>query len=414
MGSVLKGRERERERAFSLQPVLSSPSPLLYSTFLPLFSRLLLAAHPLLFYFTLTLFAHFPFLHLFLLTLLADMAIALCSPLRFPFSETSNQWSTWVPLLPGTHHIRFLVDGVATIAEDLPTTVDDNGSLANYVSVPISSSTPPSTSVQVIPAIPRDRDREHDQTLNQTQAQMAAPTTGNGNSFFADAEAQKEAEDGAWTDKVPWQLECAAEEEEQWLNHSHSHAHSHQHQIPPPQHPQAPSLPRHLEKLIMNQRPPTGARAVGGGGAAGAGKPSGSSTALFGDRGSLPVTTASGTNLSATASKKSGSSAAASSSPYTKLNDAPTGVHAGPGLADDGSVLPVPSHVVLHHLGTSAIRNGVLAVADTVRYRKKVRWFVRLGVFFPLLRYCLLFTDGFVLFFCFFIQYITTIYYKPT
>lgn len=41
-------------------------------------------------------------------------------------------------------------------------------------------------------------------------------------------------------------------------------------------------------------------------------------------------------------------------------------------LADDGSVLPVPSHVVLHHLGTSAIRNGVLAVADTVRYRKKV------------------------------------------
>lgn len=42
------------------------------------------------------------------------------------------------------------------------------------------------------------------------------------------------------------------------------------------------------------------------------------------------------------------------------------------GLADDNSVLPVPSHVVLHHLGTSAIRNGVLAVADTVRYKKKV------------------------------------------
>lgn len=44
-----------------------------------------------------------------------------------------------------------------------------------------------------------------------------------------------------------------------------------------------------------------------------------------------------------------------------------------PGLADDGSVLPVPSHVVLHHLSTSAIRNGVLAVANTTRYRKKVR-----------------------------------------
>jgi hypothetical protein len=41
-------------------------------------------------------------------------------------------------------------------------------------------------------------------------------------------------------------------------------------------------------------------------------------------------------------------------------------------LADDASVLPVPNHVVLHHLSTSAIRNGVLAVGNTTRYRKKV------------------------------------------
>ena len=44
----------------------------------------------------------------------------------------------------------------------------------------------------------------------------------------------------------------------------------------------------------------------------------------------------------------------------------------GPGMADDTSVLPIPSHVVLHHLSTSAIRNGVLAVGNTTRYRKKV------------------------------------------
>lgn len=43
-----------------------------------------------------------------------------------------------------------------------------------------------------------------------------------------------------------------------------------------------------------------------------------------------------------------------------------------PPLTDDGSVMPVPSHVVLQHLCTSAIRNGVLAVATTTRYRKKV------------------------------------------
>ncbi|THU81608.1 hypothetical protein K435DRAFT_675044 [Dendrothele bispora CBS 962.96] len=40
-------------------------------------------------------------------------------------------------------------------------------------------------------------------------------------------------------------------------------------------------------------------------------------------------------------------------------------------IADDPSMLPVPSHVVIHHLCTSAIRNGVLAIGETVRYRKK-------------------------------------------
>ncbi|KAF8173433.1 hypothetical protein BJ912DRAFT_991972 [Pholiota molesta] len=44
-----------------------------------------------------------------------------------------------------------------------------------------------------------------------------------------------------------------------------------------------------------------------------------------------------------------------------------------PPLTDDNSVLPVPSHVVLHHLCTSAIRNGVLAVANTTRGRRRPR-----------------------------------------
>lgn len=43
------------------------------------------------------------------------------------------------------------------------------------------------------------------------------------------------------------------------------------------------------------------------------------------------------------------------------------------GVGDDNSVLPVPNHVVLNHLATSAIKNGVLAVATTTRYHKKVR-----------------------------------------
>lgn len=42
------------------------------------------------------------------------------------------------------------------------------------------------------------------------------------------------------------------------------------------------------------------------------------------------------------------------------------------GHRDDNSVLPIPNHVVLNHLGTSAIKNGVLAVATTMRYHQKV------------------------------------------
>ncbi|KAJ4482408.1 hypothetical protein J3R30DRAFT_3459217 [Lentinula aciculospora] len=76
----------------------------------------------------------------------------------------------------------------------------------------------------------------------------------------------------------------------------------------------------------------------------------------------LPITTASGTDVNSISNT--------SNTPQIQNFSSPS-------LADDTSVLPVPSHVVLHHLCTSAMRNGVLAVGETTRYRKKVR-----GVFF--------------------------------
>jgi hypothetical protein len=107
----------------------------------------------------------------------------------------------------------------------------------------------------------------------------------------------------------------------------------------------------------------------------------------------LPITTASGTDVSSP--RPSPMSPLSSPNPNVRptspLN--PNTVPQSPGyphpqsqgqdlvIADDTSVLPVPSHVVLGHLGTSAIRDGVLAVGDTVRYRQK---------------------------------FFTTIYYKPT
>ncbi|EWC45062.1 hypothetical protein DRE_06201 [Drechslerella stenobrocha 248] len=40
-------------------------------------------------------------------------------------------------------------------------------------------------------------------------------------------------------------------------------------------------------------------------------------------------------------------------------------------IRDDSSVLPIPNHVVLNHLATSSIRNQVLAISATTRYKKK-------------------------------------------
>jgi hypothetical protein len=87
----------------------------------------------------------------------------------------------------------------------------------------------------------------------------------------------------------------------------------------------------------------------------------------------IPVTTASGTDVSAVLHGHSNPQTQPPARTLIGSSTAAIGTTAAAlMLADDGSVLPVPSHVVLHHLSTSAIRNGVLAVGNTTRYRKKV------------------------------------------
>ncbi|CEL62559.1 SNF1 protein kinase subunit beta-2 OS=Saccharomyces cerevisiae (strain ATCC 204508 / S288c) GN=SIP2 PE=1 SV=3 [Rhizoctonia solani AG-1 IB] len=127
-----------------------------------------------------------------------------------------------------------------------------------------------------------------------------------------------------WTSEIPPLLVQAARMEEEYL------AQRGQPDAPsPPLIPHPPALPRHLEKVILNARTTGNASA-----ASGIGKPTVASMGGVGPAGG----------------------------------------------ADDNSVLPVPNHVVLNHLGTSAIKGGVLAVGTTTRYHRK---------------------------------YITTIYYKP-
>jgi 5'-AMP-activated protein kinase beta subunit, interaction domain/Glycogen recognition site of AMP-activated protein kinase len=260
--------------------------------------------------------------------------------------------------LPGTHHIKFIVDDHWKLAQDLPTAVDDDGSLANYVSVPL----PAGPSAPASPP-PTSSTRPAHQISFWSQSSDAGVFTPFG--------------DEGWTSVIPPELIAAAREEEVFLANG---AVGSAPNIPP-----APVLPRHLDKLILNTRvgapPPPPVkdrrhRARSRHGEFGMTRPDQEEPSASGSH--IPVTTASGTDVSAVRhGHVNMQSQSHSRSPVRALFGGSTTVLGSTAaalmLADDASVLPVPSHVVLHHLSTSAIRNGVLAVGSTTRYKKKVR-----------------------------------------
>ena len=296
-----------------------------------------------------------------------------------------------VSLLPGTHHLKFIVDDQIRLTNDYPRAVDDrDGSLANYVAVPHpTSSSPPNTMQLATPLASPHHTHPNQFNSFWSDSTGAGPTGGS-------------SRNAKWTTEIPPELIAAAAEEEAYLASADSPTSSAS-GVPTPNIPPAPALPRHLDKLILNVRPPAMAGPVNStsgtterdkrrstrekerqrrdrerakegrssqlGMTSAEGAPAEDGAGLNGPAAPppplhLPVVTASGTDVTAQMLQAAG--------PPTPPA-LPTGRPLdGPGISDDASVLPVPSHVVLHHLSTSAIRNGVLAVADTTRYRKKV------------------------------------------
>ncbi|KAF9525489.1 5'-AMP-activated protein kinase beta subunit, interation domain-containing protein [Crepidotus variabilis] len=216
-----------------------------------------------------------------------------------------------VYLRPGSHHIRFLVDGQWRVADDLPAAVDDQGSLANYVSVgdptPVlgqpssmsaAAAAPPMTAAtrRMVPgqsfwsAKSEGGDEDgydgdsvdgHGRQGSQNH-QGGQGTGGSGHSYIQ----------ARWTSVLPLELIEAAREEEAYLTASagqyeaqNAHAVAAASRVvvtgfvPAPNIPPAPGLPRHLDKLILNSR------VGGGGGNSGSGQGSGSAT---GERAGTP------------------------------------------------------------------------------------------------------------------------------
>lgn len=217
--------------------------------------------------------------------------LALISNLLY---RSANVWTLNVMLRPGTHHVRFLVDGQWRVADDLPAAVDDQGSLANYVAVPIPAPLPPPLPVTRDKLVPgqsfwsadssADGESEHHHLHHYQQQQQQPQQTSPSHNHTSHSQS------GNWTNILPPELIEAAREEEVYLSASAGQYESATRVttgfVPAPNIPPAPGLPRHLEKLILNTRVSAGlpgvAGAVSSAAGGGTGARSGSGQAMGG------------------------------------------------------------------------------------------------------------------------------------
>ena len=208
-------------------------------------------------------------------------------------SASKDGLSAIIQLPPGTHHIKFIVDGEMRTSDDLPTAVDYANILVNYLEVS-ADDIPPDE-----PSKPVDVPDSSRPGAYVTHAPAPAPDSKppeEGAGLPKDAlhstkpSAQPPpAPPRKYTREIPKYLldYDLPEDSPEYLRSAAAISN-----LPPP-----PSLPMFLSKVILNGTTP---------------------------------------------------------------------------MKDDSSVLNIPNHVVLNHLATSSIKNNVLAVSATTRYKRKV------------------------------------------
>ncbi len=189
-----------------------------------------------------------------------------------------------INILPGTHHIRFLVDGQMQTTPDYPTTVDFGNNLVNYIEV----------NPDDLPAAPAEQtegaaDGKAPQQAQQPQQQAQSEATPAEEDSVPPPRDREVPPPDQFERKIPKYLVDLDQPEDSPL---YQHAVLATEKLPNP-----PALPGFLSKPILN---------------------------------------------AATQRK------------------------------DDNSVLTQPNHTVLNHLATSSIKNNVLAVSATTRYKSKV------------------------------------------
>ncbi|KAF7534116.1 hypothetical protein G7Z17_g13406 [Cylindrodendrum hubeiense] len=194
-----------------------------------------------------------------------------------PVEGSPGCFAATIHILPGTHHVRFLVDGIMQTSPDLPTTVDFGNNLVNYIEVN------PDDALQVIPPLPAPA---------PTEAKPAAHAHEEHKPMEPPEQTRPKGKEvlplESYRNPIPAYLLDFDQPED---SPAYQYAVSAIEKLPNP-----PALPGFLSKPVLN---------------------------------------------------------------------------AATLLKDDNSVLNMPNHTILNHLATSSIKNNILAVSATTRYRNK-------------------------------------------
>ncbi|CAK7267941.1 galactose metabolism-related protein [Sporothrix epigloea] len=236
-----------------------------------------------------------------------------------PVEGRPGVFATTINVLPGTHHIRFLVDNQMQTSRDLPTTVDFGNNLVNYIEV--DSQSPPNQAAASTTATgkpvsgtgatssagsksdsARSKEAERQQQAGKQDSQArrkhSVIDTKTGASLIgADSSVQL-------TDRAP-----------KWKNVPQPSAFSHE-----------------LPKFMVDYDQPEDSPAF---------QTAAAATEILPMPPSLPGFLGKPILNAATLIK------------------------------DDNSVLNMPNYTVLNHLATSSIKNNILAVSATTRYKDK-------------------------------------------
>ncbi|KAH7321453.1 5'-AMP-activated protein kinase beta subunit, interation domain-containing protein [Rhexocercosporidium sp. MPI-PUGE-AT-0058] len=191
-----------------------------------------------------------------------------------------------VHVKPGTHHIRFIVDGVMQCSKHIPTTVDFGNNLVNYIEV--SADDIPQEVPAGVQATGAPVSRGDTAATETPKDEKKAPEEADDSKAPKPPRTKPVLPPGRYLSQVPQYLLDLDKAED---SSAYQYAAAAIEKLPTP-----PSLPGFLGKPILNAATP---------------------------------------------------------------------------MKDDNSVLTMPNHTVLNHLATSSIKNNVLAVSATTRYKRK-------------------------------------------